>query len=71
MKIIVFKQKALSILCSILALCMVGYVIAYPSIAEAYATNRQLPIYCVDKKQKVCSISFDAAWGDVNLRHIR
>ena len=64
MKIIVIKEKAQSILCSLLALCMVGYVVAYPSIAQAYATDRQLPIYCVDKKQKVCSISFDAAWGN-------
>jgi polysaccharide deacetylase family sporulation protein PdaB len=43
---------------------MLGYVAAYPSIAAAYATDRPLPIYCVDTKQKTCSISFDAAWGN-------
>lgn len=43
---------------------MVGYVAAYPSLASAYATDRPLPIYCVDTRQKTCSISFDAAWGN-------
>ena len=27
-------------------------------------SKKDLPIYCVDKKEKVCSISFDAAWGN-------
>lgn len=26
--------------------------------------NRQIPIYCVEKQEKVISISFDAAWGN-------
>ena len=29
---------------------------------------RQLPIYCVERDQKVCSISFDAAWGGRTTR---
>ena len=32
------------------------------------AATRQLPIYCVERDQKVCSISFDAAWGDAEMR---
>ena len=27
------------------------------------SVKRDLPIYCVDKKEKICAISFDAAWG--------
>lgn len=34
----------------------------------AAATARQLPIYCVQRDQKVVSLSFDAAWGDAILR---
>ena len=30
---------------------------------------RELPIYCVEKDSKVCSLTFDAAWGDVRARH--
>ncbi len=25
--------------------------------------KKDLPIYCVDKQEKICAISFDAAWG--------
>jgi len=63
LKIITWKPKKTALLAAVLALCMVGYVAAYPS-ASAYATDRPLPIYCVDTKQKTCAISFDAAWGN-------
>lgn len=46
-------------------------VIRWPVLARAYQTDRQLPIYCVNREQKVCSISFDAAWGDANLRQLQ
>jgi len=64
MKIVVWKQKTAGILAGILALCAVGYTAAYTTTAGAYQSDRQLPIYCVDKDQKTCSISFDAAWGN-------
>lgn len=41
-----------------------------PLAVTASATTRQLPIYCVDRDQKVCSISFDAAWGADNTEKI-
>lgn len=40
------------------------YVVNYPASVSAAATTRQLPIYSVERSQKVCAISFDAAWGD-------
>jgi polysaccharide deacetylase family sporulation protein PdaB len=64
MRIFVWKPKAAGILAGILALCAIGYMIAYPATAGAYQTDRQLPIYCVDTNQKMCSVSFDAAWGN-------
>lgn len=70
MKIIVLKKRAAGILAGILALGMVVYVIAYPSLAGAYPADRPLPIYCVDTTQKVCAISFDAAWGDVSTKDL-
>ncbi len=67
MKIIIWKKKAAALLAAALAVSLGGYAVSYP--AEAHAAERQLPIYCVDRgQQKVCSISFDAAWGDVRLR---
>ena len=44
------------------------YVVNYPAAIGAAAAARQLPIYCVQRDQKLVSISFDAAWGDVRLR---
>lgn len=65
LKIILWKRRPPALLALVLAVCMAGYVLAYPSVfAGAYAADRPLPIYCVDKDQKVCSISFDAAWGN-------
>ncbi len=44
------------------------YVVNYPASVSAAATTRQLPIYSVERSQKVCAISFDAAWGDAKVR---
>lgn len=63
MKIIIWKKKAAALLAAVLAVSLGGYAAYYPT--EAHATERQLPIYCVDRgQQKICSISFDAAWGN-------
>lgn len=34
-----------------------------PSTASNVIHNKKLPIYCVDRKDKVVALSFDAAWG--------
>ena len=36
----------------------------------AASTERQLPIYCVQKDYKVLSISFDAAWGNEDTQQL-
>jgi polysaccharide deacetylase family sporulation protein PdaB len=41
---------------------MFGTVL-FPASVTVSATERQLPIYNVEKEEKVISISFDAAWG--------
>ena len=35
---------------------------AIPRAITTAATQRDLPIYCVQKDSKVCSLTFDAAW---------
>ena len=35
-----------------------------PAIVGASATTRLLPIYCVQRDNKVVSLTFDAAWGN-------
>ena len=41
---------------------------AMPRAITTSATQRDLPIYCVQKDSKVCSLTFDAAWGDAKVR---
>ena len=49
-------------LCAVIA--MFAAVNFLPRAVGAAAAERQLPIYCVERDQKVCSLSFDAAWGN-------
>ena len=63
------KKKIRTIgLCIALAALMFSAV-NLPAAVGAATTNRQLPIYCVQRDQKMVSLSFDAAWGDAILRH--
>lgn len=34
------------------------------AVFETMAQKKDLPIYCVQKEEKICAISFDAAWGN-------
>ena len=67
-KVILLKRKTLTGLACALAAAAIFYVVNFPPAVGAAATQRQLPIYCVQRDQKLVSISFDAAWGDVILR---
>ncbi len=70
MNIILRKRPAAAMAAGILAVCMAAYVILWPATAGAYATDRQLPIYSVERDQKVCSVSFDAAWGNEDTQQL-
>lgn len=70
MKLLLCRKTAAPLLAAALALCLAGYLLAYPSLAGAYAADRPLPIYCVDRPEKVCSISFDAAWGNEDTQSL-
>ena len=56
-----------------MCLCLAAlmfYVVNYPAAVGASATTRQLPIYCVQRDQKLVSISFDAAWGNEDTQQL-
>ena len=56
-----------------LCLCLAAvmfYVVNYPAAVGAAAAARQLPIYCVQRDQKMVSISFDAAWGNEDTQQL-
>ena len=65
-----FEKRGKMFGCLLAAVLMFG-IVHYPTAVSVVGTSRQLPIYCVQRDQKLVSISFDAAWGDVRVRHIR
>ncbi len=50
-----------------LAVCL---LCTLPRSSMAAATQRDLPIYCVQKDSKVCSLTFDAAWGNEDTQQL-
>jgi polysaccharide deacetylase family sporulation protein PdaB len=62
-----------SLLLAAAALILAGgifYAVSYSASVAAAASTRQLPVYSVERDQKVCAISFDAAWGADNTQGI-
>lgn len=67
--IFLLKRRYVLVLAVLAVAAGIFYAVSYPAAQAAYATDRQLPIYCVDcGEEKRCAISFDAAWGDVRVR---
>ncbi len=62
------RRSATVIACALAAAVMFGAV-SYPAVT-ASAAQRQLPIYCVQRDQKMISISFDAAWGNEDTQQL-
>ena len=67
-KIVFLRRKVLAAVGCLAAAFLMCWVSASPKAVGAAATDRQLPIYCVQRDQKVVSLTFDAAWGDVRVR---
>ncbi len=70
MKMILLKRKILSLCICFLCAAAMFYIVSHPAVIGAAATTRQLPIYCVQRDQKVISLSFDAAWGNEDTQQL-
>ena len=72
MKVFVLTKKSVMLYALLICfiVCLVGF--NWQKTVSVFENNgkRDLPIYCVDKSEKLCSLSFDAAWGDTLLRKI-
>ena len=67
-RFLVLRRKTLTVGAALLAAAAIFGAVNAPAAVRASVATRQLPIYCVERDQKVCSISFDAAWGDIRMR---
>ena len=70
MKIFFLKRSYLMAAAGLLAVVAMAAAASLPGAVTASASTRQLPIYCVDRDQKVVSISFDAAWGNEDTQEL-
>lgn len=67
MKVLILTRKRLLILLSCALIAVICWGVASYSAQKTVATMgdmREIPIYYVDTDEKVCAISFDAAWGN-------
>lgn len=70
MKIFVLRRGLLTAAaCCAIALGMV-WLVSHPNAVGAAATERQLPIYCVQSEEKVVALTFDAAWGNEDTQQL-
>lgn len=67
-KVLLLSKGWLALPGALLCACALCLVTTLPAYVTASAPQRQLPVYCVQRDYKVCSLTFDAAWGDVILR---
>ena len=70
MKYIHLKRKPLTAAACLLAAALMFGAVNSPLVVGASAAQRQLPIYCVQRDQKMLSISFDAAWGNEDTQQL-
>ena len=63
-------RRALSALGTALAAALILWTVNTPAIVGASATERQLPVYCVQRDDNRIAISFDAAWGNEDTQKL-
>lgn len=70
MKIFIVDKKAFITVCVSLAAVILLLPFCNGNILSVLNTNRELPIYSVEKKEKEIAITFDSAWGNEDLAEI-
>lgn len=73
MKVFIIHKR--SIIAVALVICFTVVFIAavtnlIPASSQASAQSKKLPIYSVEKSEKVCALSFDAAWGNEDTQKL-
>lgn len=66
----VISGKKLAIGAAVIAGVCVAAHTAWAAAGGVFASaaKRDLPIYCVQREEKVCSLTFDAAWDNGPMR---
>ena len=65
------KLKSLvSGLAFVLLVVFIFWTVNNPAIVGVSASKRQLPVYCVQRDDKIVALSFDAAWGNEDTQQL-
>ena len=59
----IFRKRRWAASAAVALALLMAAAVYHPLVVGASAAARQLPIYCVRRNQKLCSLTFDAAWG--------
>ena len=70
-RLFVLPKRYLALPAALLCVCALCLLTTLPASVTTAAPERQLPIYCVQRDQKMVSLTFDAAWGNAILRRGR
>ncbi len=63
-KLFVIPKRFLALPAALLGICALCLLTTLPGAVTTVSTERQLPIYSVEREGKLCSLTFDAAWGN-------
>ena len=67
---LIVTKRRIALGATILAVIFIFIAINNPAIVGASATQRALPIYCVERDNKAVSLTFDAAWGNEDTQEL-
>ena len=63
-RVLAKRRGVLSALALALIVAGIFWAVSSPVLVGVSASKRSLPVYCVQRDEKVLAISFDAAWGN-------
>jgi len=63
-KILKRRRRTLSALGFVMLVVLIFWTVSNPAIVGVSASKRELPVYCVQRDDKMVALSFDAAWGN-------
>lgn len=64
------RKAIVSALSLVLLLAVIFWATNSPAVIGVSASERQLPIYCVQRDDKTVALSFDAAWGNEDTQEL-
>lgn len=67
-RLYVIPRRCLALPAALLCVCLLCLLTTLPASVTTAASERQLPIYSVERDRKLVSLTFDAAWGNAVLR---